>query len=133
MGDESSRPVVRIAPRTRAGMNCWRDRLPRMTADEFATVAGWATGGIGCVLVVAPRAATGPLGLVGQDGAVRRIGVSDLVLVPGLLRGRPRWPWMLARAALNLAVARYVHRYSVWVAFSGADARRRADACRPVR
>ena len=31
--------------------------------------------------------------------------VFDLVLVPGLLLGRPRWPWMAARAALNLAQA----------------------------
>jgi hypothetical protein len=29
----------------------------------------------------------------------------DLALVPGLMRGRPRWPWMLARAAANLPIA----------------------------
>ena len=30
---------------------------------------------------------TGPLGLDGQDAAVRAIGVSDLVLVPGCCGG----------------------------------------------
>ena len=30
------------------------------------------------------------------------------MLVPGLLRGEPRWPWMVGRAALNLAMAAYL-------------------------
>ena len=38
---------------------------------------------------------------------MRLIGAADLVLVPGLLRGEPRWPWMIGRAALNLAMAAY--------------------------
>ena len=40
---------------------------------------------------------------------MRGIGASDLVLVPGLLRGSPRWPWMLGRAALNLGLVAYLH------------------------
>jgi hypothetical protein len=96
-----------------------------MTADEFPNLVGWATCGIGCVLIIAPRAVTGPLGLVGQDGAVRGFGVGDLVLVRGLLRGRSRWPWMLARAGLNLAVAGYVHGVA-----SGSRFRRRCAAAR---
>ena len=51
---------------------------------------------------------TRPLGLEGHDAAVRAIGAADLVLVPGLLRGEPRWPWMVGRAALNLAMAAYL-------------------------
>ena len=39
---------------------------------------------------------------------MRAIGVSDLLLVPGLLRGEPRWPWMIGRAALNVMVAAYL-------------------------
>jgi len=70
---------------------------------------GCVTLAAGTALVAAPGVLTGPLGLPGQDAAVRAIGVSDLVLVPGLLRGRPRWPWMIGRAALNLAVAAYLH------------------------
>jgi hypothetical protein len=73
-------------------------------------VAGYATLAIGAALVVAPRLLTGPLGLDGQERAIRLIGVSDLVLVPGLLRGRPRWPWMAARAAFNLGDALYLRR-----------------------
>ncbi len=62
----------------------------------------------GAALVASPGILTRPLGLDGHDGAVRAIGAADLVLVPGLLRGRPRWPWMIGRAALNLAIAAYL-------------------------
>jgi hypothetical protein len=62
----------------------------------------------GAVLLAAPDRLSGALGLEGQDPALRLIGASDLVLVPGLLRGRPRWPWMIGRAALNLAQASYL-------------------------
>jgi hypothetical protein len=72
--------------------------------------AGSVTLAVGIALLVAPRRVTGPLGLDGQDAAVRALGVADLVLVPGLLRGSPRWPWMLARAALNVGDAAYLHR-----------------------
>ncbi len=63
----------------------------------------------GAALIAAPGRAAGALGLDGQDAAMRAIGASDLVLVPGLLRGSPRWPWMVARAALNLGQAAYMH------------------------
>ena len=78
--------------------------------ERMPAFAGYATLAIGAALVAAPRAVTGPLGLEGQEDAVRAIGVADLALVPGLLRGSPRWPWMLARAALNVADAAYLHR-----------------------
>ena len=78
--------------------------------ERMPAIAGWATLAIGVGLVAAPRLVTGPLGLRDQDTAVRAIGVSDLVLVPGLLRGRRRWPWMLARAAFNLGDAAYLGR-----------------------
>jgi hypothetical protein len=78
--------------------------------EQMPTFAGYVTLGIGAALLAAPRLVTGPLGLEGQEAAVRAIGVSDLVLVPGLLRGSPRWPWMLARAAFNLGDAAYLHR-----------------------
>jgi hypothetical protein len=77
---------------------------------RLAAIAGWATLVIGGALVVAPRRTTDPLGLEGEEVAFRVIGVSDLVLVPGLLRGSPRWPWMVARAAFNLGDAAYLLR-----------------------
>jgi hypothetical protein len=80
-----------------------------MTAIQRMPVfVGAVTLATGAALVAAPRVLTGPLGLDGQDAAVRAIGAADLVLVPGLLRGRPRWPWMVSRAALNLAMAAYL-------------------------
>jgi hypothetical protein len=59
----------------------------------------------GAALVVAPGAAAGPFGLKDLR-AVRLIGLSDLVLVPGLLAGKA--PYMVGRAALNLAQAAYL-------------------------
>jgi hypothetical protein len=76
--------------------------------ERMAELAGWATLVAGAALLVAPRRTTGPLGLDGQEAAIRAIGVSDLVLVPGLLRGEPRWPWMTARAAFNVGDAAYL-------------------------
>jgi hypothetical protein len=76
--------------------------------ERMAELAGWATLAIGAALIVAPRRTTGPLGLDGQEGAVRALGVADLVLVPGLLRGEPRWPWMTARAVFNIGDAAYL-------------------------
>ena len=69
---------------------------------------GCVTLAIGAALAVAPGRAAEALDLDGQQMALRAIGVSDLLLVPGLLRGSPRWPWMVGRAALNLAIAAYL-------------------------
>jgi hypothetical protein len=76
--------------------------------ERMPAFVGCVTLAAGLALIAAPRLATGPLGLEGQETSMRAIGVSDLVLVPGLLRGEPRWPWMVGRAALNAAVAAYL-------------------------
>ena len=78
--------------------------------ERMPTFAGYATLLIGASLLLAPRRTTGPLGLDGEATAFRAIGVSDLVLVPGLLRGSPRWPWMVARAAFNVGDAVFLAR-----------------------
>ena len=80
--------------------------------EQMPTVVGCITLAAGVALVAAPRLGTGPLGLEGQETAMRLIGASDLVLVPGLLRGEPRWPFMVGRAALNLVVAAYLQGQS---------------------
>ncbi|HEY2203847.1 MAG TPA: hypothetical protein VGH99_05140 [Pseudonocardia sp.] len=72
-------------------------RVPRLVA------AVTLVGGVG--LTVAPRRAAAVMGIGDQPDAARAIGVMDLALVPGLLRGRPVWPWMVARALFNLPVA----------------------------
>lgn len=63
------------------------------------------TLGAGVALLAAPSAVTATAGLGERPGLGRVIGAMDLALVPGLWRGRPRWPWMLARAAFNLPIA----------------------------
>ena len=81
---------------------------PVVKNEQMPVVVGVVSGAIGAVLVAKPQLATGPLRLSGEDAAMRFIGATDLILVPGLLRGRLRWPWMLTRAALNLGVAAYL-------------------------
>jgi hypothetical protein len=65
---------------------------------------GMVTLGAGAALLVAPGPVARAAHLGDRPGLARVIGVMDLVLVPGLLRARSRWPWMLARAAFNLPV-----------------------------
>jgi len=74
-----------------------------------AVTVGAGTLVIGGALLTAPRS-TGPfIGLVEPRGA-RMIGGLDLALAPGLLMGRPRWPWLAARAVTNVAMAVYTLR-----------------------
>lgn len=80
------------------------------TAAERATdAAGVVTTAIGAALTLAPNPTTATLGLGNQRGQARAIGLADLALGPGLLAARPRWPWMAARAALNMVIARQYH------------------------
>ena len=70
---------------------------------------GCVTLAAGAGLLAAPGEAARWLGLDERDHLLlRAVGAADLVLVPGLLRGDPRWPWMIGRAALNLAQAAYL-------------------------
>jgi len=78
-----------------------------MGLEDMPTTAGYVTTATGVALVLAPGVAARQMGLAGQEGPLRLIGAADLVLVPGLLRGKPRWPWMIARAGMNLAMAAY--------------------------
>lgn len=74
-----------------------------------AVTVGAATLVIGGALLAAPRSAGPLIGLVDPRSA-QMIGVLDLVLAPGLLAGRPRWPWLGARAVMNVAMAVYTLR-----------------------
>ena len=77
--------------------------------ERMPTLIGAITLGAGAMLAAAPQLMTKELGLEGQETAMRLVGLADLVLAPGLLRGEPRWPWMFGRAALNLGQAAYFH------------------------
>ncbi len=76
-------------------------------AKRAATAVGVATSAIGGLLVLAPERAVRALGLR-DTRAMRIIGVADFALVPGLIAGRPRWPWMAARAGLNVVIAAHL-------------------------
>ncbi|MBC8090898.1 MAG: hypothetical protein H7Y15_02960 [Pseudonocardia sp.] len=76
------------------------------TARRMASTIGLITAGIGGVLVVSPTT-FGPLMSLADPRGARLIGAVDLALVPGLLAGRPRWPWMAARAIGNVLTAAY--------------------------
>ena len=66
--------------------------------ERMPAFVGCVTLAAGVALIAAPRLATGPLGLEGQETAMRAIGVSDLVLVPACSAGsRAGRGWSAAR------------------------------------
>ena len=56
---------------------------------------------MGAAMTLAPRRSAALLGWVDREGLARLVGGVDLILGAGLLRGRRRSRWMLARATLN--------------------------------
>ncbi|OIJ28133.1 hypothetical protein [Nocardioides luteus] len=77
------------------------------SARRSAAVVGMATLPIGAAILLAPERVGRALRLGDHPVALRVIGAADLALVPGLLAGRRRLPWMAARAGLNVAIAAY--------------------------
>ena len=96
------------AERERTGQPHHEPRRMDLT-ERLPAVVGVITLAVGAALAAAPEFTTKPLGLEGQETPMRLVGLADLALVPGLLRGEPRWPWMFGRAALNLGQAAYFH------------------------
>ncbi len=76
-------------------------------AMRTAATVGVGTTVLGGGLAYAPDAVAAALGLRRPE-PVRIIGLADLALAPGLIAGRPRWRWMAARAALNVAIIAYL-------------------------
>jgi hypothetical protein len=81
--------------------------MDRATAERSTRNVGIITLFIGLALVLAPSKAGRLLQTGDHPAALRLIGASDLVLVPGLLVGRRRLRWLTARAGLNLVIAAY--------------------------
>ncbi|WP_328530814.1 hypothetical protein OG984_06670 [Nocardioides sp. NBC_00368] len=77
------------------------------SARRSAAVVGMATLPIGAAILLKPEWVGRTLKLGDHPVALRVIGAADLALVPGLLNGRRRLPWMAARAGLNVAIAAY--------------------------
>ena len=75
-------------------------------AKRAAIGAGVVTLGVGLPLLAAPQRTGEAVGIRAGHG-LRVIGLVDTVLSVGLLWGRPRWPWLTARAAANPPAAAY--------------------------
>lgn len=99
-----------------------RGRRAGAAVERLTDAAGLVSLVLGTALTVAPVRSAALLGLGGTPTTGRFIGLLDVVLAPGLLRGRPRWPWMVGRTAVNLLVAR---TYAVERHRSGGDLRAR--------
>lgn len=78
-------------------------------ARRAAATIGVSTGVIGAALFSAP-VSVGARVWIASPSSARVLGAVDLVMVPGLVAGRPRWPWMAARVIANLATAAWYQR-----------------------
>jgi hypothetical protein len=75
------------------------ERDPSVTAVAAVSLVA----GLACTL--APAATARLAGIDATPGVLRAVGLADLALALGLYVGRPSWPWLLARAASNPAIA----------------------------
>ncbi|MGH3354073.1 MAG: hypothetical protein ACRDPS_25655 [Nocardioides sp.] len=80
------------------------------SARRSAAGVGMVTLPIGAAILLGPDRVARALKFGDHPVALRVIGAADLALVPGLLAGRRRLPWMAARAGLNIAIAVYCVR-----------------------
>ena len=78
-----------------------------VSAQRASITVGAITTVAGVALLTAPEKIGPLIGLTSRDDA-KLVGTLDLTLVPGLMFGRPRWPWLAARATSNIATAVFV-------------------------
>jgi F420H(2)-dependent quinone reductase len=76
--------------------------MDQSTALARSRQVGVLTLGIGAALLARPRLAS-VAGLDERD--TRAVALLDLAVAPGLIWGRPRRPWMFARAGANVGIA----------------------------
>jgi hypothetical protein len=60
---------------------------------------------LGSMLLVIPSTAGRALGVETAQRTLRTIGIVDIALALGSYFGRPKWPWLVARAASNPFIA----------------------------
>ncbi len=77
--------------------------------EKSTTLVGVVSGLAGGGLATFPQLVGPLIGLCNARHS-RAVGLLDLALVPGLLWGRPRWPWLAARASVNLPLAVFALR-----------------------
>jgi deazaflavin-dependent oxidoreductase (nitroreductase family) len=83
--------------------------MDQETALQRSRQVGIGSLAIGTALLLWPQR----LGLVAglDSGETRLAALGDLAVVPGLVWGRPRWPWMLARGGVNLGIVSLLLRH----------------------
>jgi hypothetical protein len=81
----------------------------RTSAQALSMTAGVVTTVAGSALLCAPGRMGPLIGLTSRRD-VRLVGALDLTLAPGLMFGRPQWPWLAARAVSNVATGLFVLR-----------------------
>jgi hypothetical protein len=69
----------------------------------IAVATASLVAGLACTL--GPAATARFAGINASPGVLRVVGLADLALALGLFIGRPSWPWVVARAASNPAIA----------------------------
>jgi hypothetical protein len=78
-------------------------------SSRYGVFAGVVTTATGSALVVAPER-FGPLMGLTDPAMTRAIGMADLALAPGLIVGRPHWPWLAGRAVVKLVIIGHLLR-----------------------
>jgi hypothetical protein len=77
------------------------------STERMSRTAGIFTAIAGSVLLAAPERLGRVVGITGKRDA-QLVAFVDLALAPGLILGRPAWPWLTARAVSNVATAVFV-------------------------
>lgn len=77
------------------------------SGQRTSTTAGVVTAVAGSALLVAPTRLGPVIGLSAKRDA-QLVAALDLALAPGLVFGRPQWPWLAARAVSNVTTAVFV-------------------------
>ena len=81
-----------------------KPRPPAGRTGRLTTGVGWVSLVLGVAMTLDPRGSASLLGWTDREGLSRLVGAADLALAAGLLVGRRRAGWMLARALLNAAI-----------------------------
>ena len=79
-------------------------RSSESRTQRLTTGVGGVSLGLGVAMTLDPRKSAALLGWADREGLARLLGGVDLVLGAGLLRGRRRARWVLARALLNAPI-----------------------------
>jgi deazaflavin-dependent oxidoreductase (nitroreductase family) len=83
--------------------------MDQETAMKRSRQVGIGSAAIGAALLLWPERLGRLADLDGREA--RLVALGDLAVVPGLVWGRPRWPWTVARGGVNLAIVGLLIRH----------------------